>query len=68
MELFNWMNERVKRFGIWEMKLAQAAAMCFALIIAKLFPQLMTISVWWFVLLAAVCAVRPIRVFYGPTR
>lgn len=64
MGLFNWMDERVKRFGIWEMKLSQAAAMCFAFIIAKLVPQIMTVSVWWFVLLAVLCAIRPISVFY----
>ena len=61
----SWMDERVRRFGIWEMKFAQAAAMCLALVVAKLVPQIMTISVWWFVLAAALCAIRPICVFYG---
>ncbi len=61
----SWMDERVRRFGIWEMKFAQAAAMCLALVVAKLVPQIMTISVWWFVLAAALCAIRPIYVFYG---
>ena len=61
----SWMDERVRRFGIWEMKFAQAAAMCLALVVAKLVPQIMTISAWWFVVAAALCAIRPIYVFYG---
>jgi hypothetical protein len=65
MGYLGWMDERVRRFGIWEMKLAQAAAMCLALVVAKLVPQIMTISVWWFVAGAALCAIRPIYVFYG---
>ena len=65
MGYLNWMDDRVRRLGIWEMKLAQAAAMCIALVVAKLVPQIMAISVWWFVLVAALCAIRPIYVFYG---
>ena len=59
------MNERVKRLGILDMKLAQGAAMFFALIIVKLVPEILTISVWWFVALCVVFAVRPTRVFYA---
>ncbi len=65
MGLFGWMDERVRRFGIWEKKLAQGAAIFFALIVAKLVPQILTVSVWWFVILAALCAIRPIYIFYG---
>ena len=59
------MNERVKRLGILDMKLAQGAAIFFALIIVKLVPEILTISVWWFVALSVVFAVRPTRVFYA---
>ncbi len=65
MGLFGWMDERVKRLRIWDVKLAQGAAMFIALIIAKLVPQLMTVSIWWFVVLAALCAIRPVYVFFG---
>ena len=68
MGYLGWMDERVRRFGIWEMKLAQAAAICLALTVAKLVPQIMTISAWWFAVLAVLCAIRPIYVFYGRAR
>ena len=63
----NWIvywNRRVKKFTFWDVKLAQWAAVGFALIIVKLFPQIMTLSIWWFVGLLVVCAVRPAYVFY----
>ncbi len=65
MAYLDSMDERVKRFGAWEIKFAQAAAMFLALVVAKLVPQILTISVWWFVIAAALCGIRPIYVFYG---
>lgn len=65
MNVFGRMDERVKRFGIWDMKLAQAAAIFFALTVAKLVPQIMVIHAGWFAALALLCAVRPLIVFYG---
>jgi len=58
------MDRRIKKFGIIDEKLAQAAAMFLALIIAKLVPRIMDISIWWFVVLLIVCAIKPLYVFY----
>jgi hypothetical protein len=59
------MNRRVKRCGIIDMKLAQGSAMFLALILAKLFPRILTISIWWFVGLLFLCAVKPMSIFYA---
>lgn len=45
MSLMERMNQRVKKFGVIDLKLAQAAAMFFGLFLAKLLPQIMDISV-----------------------
>jgi len=58
------MTRRVRRFDIIDVKLAQGAAMFFALIIAKLIPQIMSINVWWFVALLVICAVKPFYMFW----
>ena len=58
-------DKRARRLGILDTKLAQAAAFFFALAIAKLFPQIMTASIWWFVLLAVLCVVKPAITFFG---
>ncbi len=47
-----------------DVKLAQGVAMFFALIIAKLIPDIMDLSVWWFVGLAILCAIKPCYVFF----
>ena len=65
MGLVSWMDQRVRRLGIWDLKLAQCGAMFLALIIAKLVPQIMTVNVWWFVAAAALCAIRPVYVVLG---
>ena len=59
------MDQRVKRFGIVDVKLAQGAAMFVALIIAKLIPQIMDVSLWWFVVLLVGCAMKPAHVFWA---
>ena len=61
----DWMDQRVKRFGIVDVKLAQGAAMFVALIIAKLIPQIMDVSLWWFVVLLVACAMKPAHVFWA---
>jgi hypothetical protein len=64
MKFIRNMNERVRRLNIFDVKLVQGAAMFIALIIAKLIPGIMEISIWWFVGLSALCAIRPVYVFF----
>lgn len=49
-------DRKVRGWGIFEIKTAQGAAMGFTLVIVKLFPQILTLSVWWFVALLVVCS------------
>lgn len=65
MAFWESMNQRVKRFGVLELKLLQAAAIFFSLIIVKVFPEIMSLSIWWFVVLSAACAIRPVWLFFG---
>ena len=64
MGLLEDMNQRAKKLGIIDLKLAQGAAMFFALVIAKLLPDIMDLSVWWFAAMLVVCAIRPFYVFW----
>ena len=47
-----------------DIKLAQGAAMCVMVIIIKLFPDILQIEIWWFVLFAALLELKPLYVFY----
>lgn len=60
MSFIGYWNQKVQKFTIFDVKLAQGAAMAFALIIVKLFPQITSLSIWWFVAFAVICALRPV--------
>ena len=60
-------NRKVKKFTILDLKLAQGAALAFGLVIATLFPQITRLSVWWFVGLALVFALRPVHTIWIKT-
>lgn len=66
--MWAYFDERARRLGILDTKLSQAAAIFFALIVVKLFPRIMDVSIWWFVLLAVLCAIKPVITFYGSRR
>ena len=62
--LLEGLDKRVKKFSLIDVKLAQGVAMFFALIIAKLIPDIMDLSIWWFVALLIICAIKPCYVFW----
>jgi hypothetical protein len=64
MGILESLDQRVKRLGIIDLKLAQCAAGCFVLIIAKLIPQIMDLSIWLLVALLIICAIKPAYTFW----
>ncbi|HDP35436.1 MAG TPA: hypothetical protein ENN29_10045 [Candidatus Hydrogenedentes bacterium] len=62
MKLYKWWmeywNRQVRKFSITDLKIAEGAAMAFTLIIVHLFPQILAVSVWWFVAALVVCQIR----------
>ena len=56
MSLYESFDERARRLGIVDTKLAQGAAIFFVLILVKLVPEIMNLSIWWFVALTVACA------------
>jgi hypothetical protein len=64
MLFIDYFNKRVKRLNIYDIKLIQGSAMALALIIVKLFPQIMGLSLWWFVAFLVICLIRPYYMFF----
>ena len=64
--MLRFFDRRARRLGIIDTKLAQAATIAFALAVVKVFPQIMELSIWWFVGAAVIFAVKPAITFYGP--
>ena len=64
MGIIEEMTRRVRKFDIFDVKLAQITAMFLALIIVKLIPDIMDVSIWWFVVMVIICAAKPFCVFW----
>lgn len=64
MSMIDYWNRKVQDFTIFDVKLAQGAAMGFVLILVKLFPQIMSLSIWWFFAFVVICALRPAYVMW----
>jgi len=50
--LNNWIhywNEKAKQFTIWDLKYAQIWTAAWILLLVKIFPRIMLLSIWWFV-------------------
>ena len=56
MTLWEEFDSRARRFGIVDLKLAQAAAFFCALILAKAIPEILSLSIWWYVAICVACA------------
>ncbi len=59
MEFVRYWNDRVRKFTIFDLKLAQAAAIFGTLIVAKLWPSILDINILWFAALGALSVIRP---------
>ena len=64
MKIIRFFNDRVRKLTIFDIKLAQGAAMAVMLVIVKLLPPIMNVSIWWFVALAIILGLRPTYQFY----
>ena len=64
MKILAFLNQRIKRFSIFDEKLAQAAAMFLAFMLVKWFPGIIDANIWWFVAGLVICAIKPLYVFY----
>jgi len=66
--VFGGFSERMKRLSLWDVKLLQLAAISVGLIIVKLLEPVLnvySIHIWWFILIAVVCGIKPVLVVLG---
>jgi len=62
--MFEKMNERVKRLTMVDIALVKWSVLFAAIIIVKLFPQLLQINYAALALLALACAIKPLYKFW----
>jgi hypothetical protein len=64
MKIVSYFNQRLKFFTIWDIKLAQLAAMFVLIVLIKFIPQIITLNVWWYVAGCILSAIRPVYVMF----
>ncbi|MCK4312118.1 MAG: hypothetical protein KAW88_05225 [Candidatus Cloacimonetes bacterium] len=64
MGLIGYFNKRVKLFTIWDIKLCQLTAMMVMIILIKFIPQIISLNIWWYVILLILAAIRPMHVMF----
>ena len=57
MRFWGYWDQRARQLGLPGLKLAQATSIFCVLVLVKLVPQILSVSVWWFAGLAVLCGV-----------
>ena len=61
MDFVSYFNDRLKNyFTLWDIKLAQLAAMFMLIILIKLIPQIISLDYWVYIAGAILTASRPL--------
>ena len=62
MEFIKSMNHRVTKLGFFNIQLVKISNWFFALIVLKLIPEILNMNTKWFVVLLALCSIKPFYV------
>jgi hypothetical protein len=64
MSLYESFDERARRLGIVDTKLFAVSALFAGFVIAKLFPEVLSVNVWALVVLCVAVALHPLVVLF----
>ena len=65
MSLISWLNSSVNNFGWVDIKLVKWSTAGFILMVAKLWPPLLSLEWYWYLLIAVLAAIRPVYKAFG---
>jgi hypothetical protein len=62
--MFKWANSIVKKFDFLDVKLLATVGFFIGFIVVKLFPSILTVNIWVWVIVAVILYIRPfLKVF-----
>ena len=68
MRVLNELDRRAHRLGFVGVKLSSASALFAGFWVAQLFPDVLSVNVWWYVILSITLAIHPLIVVLSPDR
>ena len=63
--MFKRIQRNLKRLDLIDIKLLQLVAVCFAFILAMIFPVLLKVNPWGYAVLAVILSIRPVMKILG---
>ena len=54
-------NKKIKKLDMWDISLIKLSAAAFMLVIVKFIPGIMLLDWYWYLLIAALLAIRPMK-------
>lgn len=66
MAYMEWAEGKLRRMDVWDVKLIKWSAAVFALMLAKLWPPLLSLEWYWYGLLGALFMARPLQKVLEP--
>jgi hypothetical protein len=63
--MLDWMNEKIKLMEWYDISLVKLSAAAFALMVAKLWTPLLSLDWYWYLVIALVAAIIPIKKMFS---
>ncbi len=65
MSLASYTDEKLKKLSWIDMGLTKMACFAFGIILARLIPGLLEISIWWIIAVWLILAIKPVLKFFS---
>lgn len=60
-----WANKKVKKMNIWDIKMIKLSTAAFILMVASLWPPLISLDWYWYGLIFLLAAIIPAKKIFG---
>jgi uncharacterized protein YacL len=60
-----WVNKNLKKINAWDMALIKVSLIAFGLLIAKLWPTILALDWYWYLIIFIVAIIKPMKTFYS---
>jgi len=57
---FTWADNVAKKFGWIDVKLLGIVGVMIGFILVKLFPGILNVSIWWWIIIAIILYIKPV--------
>lgn len=58
--MFKWANNVVQKFNWTDVKLLNIVGLLIGFILIKLFPGILRVNIWWWIIIAIILCIKPV--------